>query len=173
MIRRTDGSRAKVVSIRVRSDPGRVPAAVERAMDALELSDCVRGHEVEVELALREALTNAIVHGNRMDPDKWVHVWARCEPGNGASIVVKDEGSGFDPRGVPDPTTGAAVFSEHGRGVFMMKAFMDEVSYEQGGTVVHLRKGPVRRVREVEPLTQPLLVINEAMRSYAEVPQLV
>src|SRR5437016_11892583 len=70
---------------------------VDRLMRLIEGSHCVRGEEACVELALAEALNNAVVHGNRMDRQKLVHVLCRCEWGDGISIVVKDQGQGFDP----------------------------------------------------------------------------
>jgi serine/threonine-protein kinase RsbW len=53
---------------------------------------------------------------------------------------VRDEGLGFDHNAVPDPTGPAVIESTHGRGIYLMKALMDEVRFEQGGTVVYLRK---------------------------------
>ena len=63
-------------------------------MRLVELSGCVRDEEIEVELALREALINAMVHGNRMNPDKWAHVRCRFEPESGVSIVVGRDRAG-------------------------------------------------------------------------------
>jgi serine/threonine-protein kinase RsbW len=93
----------------------------------------------DVEIALREALANAIIHGNHEDPRKHVHVTCRCEPEE-VSIAVKDEGKGFDTNNLPDPTTPENIESVHGRGIHVMKALMDEVRFEQGGVVVHMRK---------------------------------
>jgi anti-sigma regulatory factor (Ser/Thr protein kinase) len=63
----------------------------------------VSGEEPAVELALREALNNAVVHGNRLDAHKLVHVRCRCKVGEGISLTVSDQGQGFDPRTVSDP----------------------------------------------------------------------
>src|ERR1700732_4845593 len=70
---------------------------VDRLMRLIEGSHCVRGEEPSVELALAEALNNAVVHGNRLDRQKLVQVLCRCELGKGISLVVKDQGLGFDP----------------------------------------------------------------------------
>jgi serine/threonine-protein kinase RsbW len=137
------------VRFRFRTDAGRISIAVDRILHLVELAGCVRGEVFEVELALREALINAMVHGNRMNPDKWVHVRCRCEPENGVSIVVEDEGQGFDLIGVSDPATAEGVRSE-GRGIFIMRSYMDEVSFEKGGTEVHLRKRAGRSSRRLE-----------------------
>ena len=93
----------------------------------------------DVEIALREALANAIIHGNHEDRRKHVHVICRCEPDE-VSIAVKDEGHGFDINSVADPTAPENITSVHGRGIHVMKALMDEVHFEEGGLVVHMRK---------------------------------
>src|ERR1700747_3424355 len=76
---------------------------VERLMRLIEGSRCITGQETAVELALREALNNAVVHGNRLDAHKLVHVRCRCKVGKGISITVSDQGQGFDPSAVPNP----------------------------------------------------------------------
>ena len=88
---------------------------------------------------MREALANAIVHGNHEDPRKHVHVTCRCKPDE-VSIAVKDEGQGFDINKIEDPTSPENVGDVYGRGIYLMKAFMDEVRFEQGGAVVRIRK---------------------------------
>ena len=93
-----------------------------------------------MELALREALNNAVLHGNRLDPGKLVHVYCRCELGKGVSVVVKDQGKGFDPNAIPDPLAAENLRAANGRGILLMKSQMDEVSFEREGTEVHMRK---------------------------------
>jgi serine/threonine-protein kinase RsbW len=100
---------------------------------------CVSEGESEVEIALREALANAIIHGNHENSGKHVHVRCRCEPSE-ISIAVKDEGRGFDIDTIPDPTAPENQGSIHGRGIYLMKALMDEVRFEEDGVVVHMRK---------------------------------
>jgi serine/threonine-protein kinase RsbW len=100
---------------------------------------CVPEGVSDVEIALREALANAIIHGNREDPRKHVHVNCQCEPDE-VSIAVKDERKGFDTNNVPDPTAPENIRSVHGRGIHVIRALMDEVRFEEGGTVVHVRK---------------------------------
>ena len=75
---------------------------VQRLMRLIEGSHCVAGEEPATELALEEALTNAVVHGNRMDPEKLVQVLCRYD-GKGIGLVVKDQGQGFDPNTVSNP----------------------------------------------------------------------
>lgn len=102
----------------------------------------VDGREVEIEMALQEALANAVVHGNHKDPDKFVQVVCRCSIYGEISVTIRDEGRGFDSRALPDPTTADNLQSEYGRGIFLMRAFMDEISFSDGGTAVHMRKKP-------------------------------
>jgi serine/threonine-protein kinase RsbW len=104
------------------------------------------GIEVDIEIAVREALTNAVVHGNREDPNKLVFVTSRCSANGEVSITVCDEGQGFDSRAVPDPTAPENVLSSHGRGIYVMQKLMDEVSFEQNGTVLKMRKRPNKKV---------------------------
>ena len=98
-------------------------------------------------MALREALNNAVVHGNRLDAHKLVHVRCRCKVGEGISLIVSDQGQGFDPRTIPDPLTVENLDADHGRGIHLMKLAMDEVSFEQRGTEVHMRKRLARNPR--------------------------
>jgi serine/threonine-protein kinase RsbW len=120
---------------------------VQRLMRLIEGSHCVAGEEPGVELALEEALNNAIVHGNRMDPQKLVQVRCCCDSRKGISLVVKDQGQGFDPNAVPNPLSPENLGADHGRGIWLMRAAMDEVSFEHGGTEVHMRKTPARQPR--------------------------
>jgi serine/threonine-protein kinase RsbW len=129
------------------SEISAISPLVERLMRLVEGSHCVKGEETAVELALREALNNAVVHGNRLDAHKLVHVRCRCKAGRGISITVSDQGQGFDPRAVPDPLSVDNLQAEHGRGIHLMKVAMDEVSFEQRGAEVHMFKGPANDVR--------------------------
>lgn len=98
------------------------------------------GSEQDVEMALREALANAIVHGNQQDPRKSVYVVCRCTRDGEVSITVQDEGQGFDANSVADPTTLENRLFTQGRGIYLMKTLMDEVRFEQRGAVVYMRK---------------------------------
>ena len=98
--------------------------------------------------ATREAVANAIRHGNRQDPERLVRVEYRFDPDE-ATIRVEDEGEGFDPEAVPDPTLPENLFRPSGRGIFYMRRFMDRVEFTRtpgGGSVVvmHRRRGSER-----------------------------
>jgi anti-sigma regulatory factor (Ser/Thr protein kinase) len=133
------------------SEIGFISPMVEQLMRLIEAWQCVVGNEFAVELALREALNNAVVHGNAMDPNKLVELRCRCERGKGVWLIVKDHGKGFDPSAVPDPLDSERLRAEHGRGIHLMKLSMDEVSFRRGGTEVQMRKGPARRSRTGPP----------------------
>jgi serine/threonine-protein kinase RsbW len=120
---------------------------VKRLMRLIEGSHCITGEESSVELALREAVSNAIVHGNRLDAHKLVHVRCRCKVGEGISLTVSDQGQGFDPRAVRDSVTVENLETDRGRGIPFMKLAMDEVSFEQRGTEVHMCKKLARNAR--------------------------
>ena len=103
------------------------------------------GNELDIEMALREALANAIVHGNQEDSRKCVYVECRCTTDGEVSIMVRDEGQGFDADSVADPTTPENRVLTHGRGIYLVKTLMDEVRFEQHGTVVFMRKASKER----------------------------
>jgi serine/threonine-protein kinase RsbW len=90
---------------------------IDRLLRLIAGSRCITGEESAVELALREALNNAVVHGNRLDARKLVHVRCRCKVGEGISLVVSDQGQGFDASSVPDPVAVENLLAEHGRGI--------------------------------------------------------
>jgi serine/threonine-protein kinase RsbW len=96
-----------------------------------------------VSMALREAVSNAIRHGNKLNPDKRVFVSMTVAPPGRLEIAVEDEGEGFDPAALEDPTSPENILRQSGRGVFYMRHFMDEVRFSQsgrGGTRVELFK---------------------------------
>src|SRR5271156_2392937 len=125
-----------------RSLPSKVEAIspfVDRLMRLIRKCGCAAEGESDVEIALRDALANAILHGNHENSGKHVHVRCRCEPSE-ISLAIKDEGPGFDVDRISDPTAAENTKSAHGRGIYLMKALMDEVRFEEGGVVVHMRK---------------------------------
>jgi serine/threonine-protein kinase RsbW len=137
-------------------------------MRLIEWSHCVNGEEPAVELALREALNNAVVHGNGTDAHKLVHVRCRCESGKGVSLIVSDQGQGFDPNALPDPLVAENLETECGRGILLMKQSMDEVSFKGHGTEVHMRKASPRQQRRIpgSPGIDPKAATAHAAATY-------
>jgi serine/threonine-protein kinase RsbW len=140
------------IEARMPSEVKAISPLLDQLMHLIEESRCVTGEELSVELALREALNNAVLHGNRLDPSKLVRVYCRCELGKELSVVIKDQGSGFDSSAVPDPSAVENLLAEHGRGIRLMRSQMDEVSFGCGGREVHMRKrvsaGPRTRLED-------------------------
>src|SRR6267378_1245641 len=144
---RTSGGSLLEVDAWIPSDVKAISPLVDRLMRLIEGSHCIIGEEHAVELALREALSNAVVHGNRLDAHKLVHVRCRCKVGKGISLIVSDQGQGFDAQNVPDSVAAEKLEAEHGRGIRLMKFVMDEVSFQQRGTEVHMCKRLARNER--------------------------
>ncbi|MFZ0738083.1 MAG: ATP-binding protein [Candidatus Acidiferrales bacterium] len=109
-------------------------------MDFVRGIGCAAGKEFEVELALREALSNAVVHGSKNNPEKLIEFCVACDKERGLIIVVRDQGEGFDPAKIASPTVGQNLFQDHGRGIYLINQLMDEVKFERGGTEIHMRK---------------------------------
>jgi len=95
-----------------------------------------------IDMAVREAVTNAVIHGNRLDDQKFVEINVRSSP-ESLEISVRDQGQGFNPAAVPDPTKEENILKTSGRGIFFMRNFMDEVDWlihPEGGTTVRMIK---------------------------------
>jgi serine/threonine-protein kinase RsbW len=97
-------------------------------------------HEVHgIHLALEEALVNAIRHGNRSDINKRVHVTCKLSASR-LWVQIRDEGPGFSPEDVPDPTEPDRLEVPSGRGIMLMRAFMSRVEYNEIGNCVVMEK---------------------------------
>lgn len=88
-------------------------------------------------VATMEAVNNAIQHGNKSDPEKFVEVEMLLE-GKSITVLVTDEGSGFDPKKVPDPTRPENIEEINGRGVFLMSRLADRMEYNSKGNSVKM-----------------------------------
>jgi serine/threonine-protein kinase RsbW len=116
-----------------------IPAFVDGLMSIVQSVGCAAGREREVEVALIEALANAVQHGCKNDPSKMIEVCVGCDESRGLLIVIRDPGPGFDPSSIPSPVVGQNLFSTHGRGIFLINQLVDEVHYEKGGTEIHMK----------------------------------
>jgi serine/threonine-protein kinase RsbW len=97
------------------------------------------GSELNIEIAVREALANAIIHGNKLDSRKHVDITCRCSANGEVRIRIQDEGEGFRARDLSDPTTPENLLCTSGRGIHLMDALIDEVRFLACGSVVQLR----------------------------------
>ena len=123
--------------------PGRYEAispVVDQVLATARTMGCAVGKEFEIEVALREALSNAIRHGCGDDPGKTVQLCVACDEQRGMLIVVRDPGPGFDPDDIPSPVVGQNIYSNHGRGIYLINQLMDEVAFDRGGTEIRMRK---------------------------------
>jgi serine/threonine-protein kinase RsbW len=131
----------------VHSDIQLVDETVNHLVDC-----CLRGgfpgpRLFNFQVGLAEALTNAMLYGNAGDPRKHVRLTLTLEASR-VVVHVEDEGNGFDPDSLPDPTLPENLHRPGGRGVFLIRKLMDEVDYDRGGSLVRLvlyRHLPPRR----------------------------
>jgi serine/threonine-protein kinase RsbW len=128
------------LSVTLSADPNAIDPVVRSIMNVVREMNCAAGRENEIELALSEALANAVVHGAKADPSKIVECDVACDEEKGMLIVVRDPGAGFDPAQIADPCCGENIFSSHGRGIYMINQLMDEVRFQKNGTEIHMIK---------------------------------
>ena len=117
-----------------------INGVVDGVMQIAREMKCADGNEYQIELSLREALANAIVHGCNNDSSKQVECCVACTESSDVVIVVRDPGEGFDPKTVPDPLASENLQSTHGRGIYLINQLMDEVSFERNGAEIRMRK---------------------------------
>ena len=128
------------LDVALQGEASAISPVVQAVMELVSEMKCAQGKEFEIEIALREALANAIRYGCENDPSRTVECSVLCDETRGMLIVVRDPGPGFDPAAIPSPLVGQQVYSEHGRGIYLINRLMDEVRFEKGGTEIHMRK---------------------------------
>jgi len=128
------------VRVTLAADRKSVDPVVEQVMQAVREMKCVNGKEDAIELSLQEALANAVVHGAKEDPSKTIECLVACDEQRGILIIVRDPGPGFDPSAIPSCTRGEHLYSNHGRGIFLINQLMDEVKFHKNGTEIHMVK---------------------------------
>jgi serine/threonine-protein kinase RsbW len=128
------------LQVTVAADKGAVDSVVQRIMESIRAKNVADGKEQAIELALSEALANAVVHGAKSDPSKTVECDVACDQNRSLLIVVRDPGEGFDPAAIPSPVLEENIYSGHGRGVYLITQLMDEVKFLKNGTEIHMIK---------------------------------
>ncbi len=108
----------------------KVEELTERVTRSMKFDDDECG---TIAIAVTEAFNNAVIHGNKRDASKKVQLSMFADPA-AFRVVIKDEGGGFDPDGIPDPLDPENLLKESGRGVFILKSLMDEVLFDFDGT---------------------------------------
>jgi serine/threonine-protein kinase RsbW len=130
------------LNVVIPASPKAIPKVSEGVTHILQEKGWGEMDIMKVELALDEALANAIRHGCKGDPSKQVQCVVTFDGDDGITIVVRDPGPGFDPGAVPNPLEGENVLKGSGRGVFLINQLMDEVEYADSGRQVQMRKRP-------------------------------
>ena len=128
------------LSVTLSADRDAVDPVVRNIMKVVRELNCANGREDDIELALSEALANAVVHGAGLDPSKIVECDVACDEEHGMLIVVRDPGPGFDPEKIADPCCAENIYSHHGRGIYLINQLMDEVQFRKNGTEIHMIK---------------------------------
>jgi serine/threonine-protein kinase RsbW len=122
------------------ADPHHVPAIVDDVTRILTANGWPEQRIMEVELALQEALTNAIRHGSQNDPTRQVQCVLKCHDTSCVMLTVRDSGQGFEAARVANPLAPENVLKPGGRGIFLINNLMDEVAYGDGGREVRMMK---------------------------------
>jgi len=137
----------------VESRPSAIEGVCRQILSELEANNFSRLDTFAVHLVLEEAFLNALNHGNKMDPDKEIKIdylvgLDRVE------ISMTDEGNGFDPESVPDPRCGENLYKTEGRGLLLMRSYMDVVEFnERGNSVRMVRYKEKPRLTETQSQT--------------------
>jgi len=126
-------------SLEIPSVPEETLAVEEAIIEALAQTTLSEPDVFAVRLALDEALANAMKHGNDADPKKKVFIRFRLDDST-ITITVRDEGGGFDRSQVPDPTDDANLELPCGRGLLLMRCYMDSVTFNKAGNEVTMTK---------------------------------
>src|ERR1017187_3791769 len=128
------------LKVTLAADRNAVDPVVQSVMDVVRQVHCDAEKYDAIELALTEALANAVVHGAKADPSKVIECDVACDEQRGMLIVVRDPGSGFDPAQIANPCHGENIYSNHGRGIYLINQLMDDVQFHKNGTEIHMRK---------------------------------
>lgn len=129
-----------LLRVTLSADRKAVDPVVQQVMAVVRRMKGVEGKEDAIELSLQEALANAVIHGAKEDPTKVVECLVSSDQERGILIVVRDPGNGFSPDAIPGCTVGENLYSNHGRGIFLINQLMDKVEFRKNGTEIHMVK---------------------------------
>jgi anti-sigma regulatory factor (Ser/Thr protein kinase) len=122
------------------ADPAAIPTVTDGVTQVLQEKQWPEADVMAVELALQEAVGNAIRHGCAGDRTKQLQCSVTCDEAGEIVITVRDPGNGFDPSAVPDPLAPQNMLKSSGRGIFLINGLMDEVQYADGGRELQMKK---------------------------------
>ena len=128
------------LKVKLAADRNAVAPVVQGIMELVRKMKVAVGKEEAIELALTEALANAVIHGAKADPSKIIECDVGCDESRGMLIVVRDPGEGFDPAAIPSPMHGENIYAEHGRGIYLINQLMDDVKFLKNGTEIRMVK---------------------------------
>ncbi len=128
------------LKVTLAADRDAVDPVVQSVMELVRQIHCEADKHDAIELALTEALANAVVHGAKGDASKIVECDVVANEDQSILIVVRDPGKGFDPGDIPNPLGGESVYSDHGRGIFLINQLMDKVEFLKNGTEIRMIK---------------------------------
>jgi serine/threonine-protein kinase RsbW len=124
-------------SVVVSSTHSAIAEVYQQIVPSLKASSFSQEDIFAVHLALEEAFINAVKHGNKMEPSKAVKIDYSVEADK-IEICMTDEGEGFDPEVIPDPRYGDNLYKPAGRGMLLIRSFMDVVEYSKRGNSVRM-----------------------------------
>lgn len=129
----------KIYSKEIPSNPEHLPEVEEFVMGIAEIIDLSHEKQNNLALSVAEAASNCIIHGNKFDENKTVNIKVTVNDST-IQISLKDQGTGFNPGNVPDPTAPENILKDSGRGIHIMRTFLDDLQYKftDNGTEVIL-----------------------------------
>ncbi len=128
------------LNMQIPADPAEIGEVSDGVMRMLTQKGLIKKDDFSVELALQEALANAVRHGCGNDPTKQVQCIVTVDKAGEVLIVVRDPGPGFDVGAVPDPQKPENLFKPSGRGIFLINQLMDEVRFADEGREIRMKK---------------------------------
>jgi serine/threonine-protein kinase RsbW len=131
---------SELLNLRMPAKAASIVAITNAISELLVRFNVPEEKQLEVGLAVQEALTNAVVHGCNNDPSKEIQCRLQRDLQGRIAIIVTDPGPGFSPERLPDPKQGENVYADHGRGVYLIRQLMDEVHFENGGNEIRMWK---------------------------------
>jgi serine/threonine-protein kinase RsbW len=137
---RPENELSELLNIGFPADPGAIGTVADAVTETLIQLRVPEQKRLEIGLAVQEALVNAVVHGCKNDPSKQVRCRLQSDPLGRIVITVTDPGQGFSPDLLSDPKRQENIYADHGRGVYLIRQLMDEVSFERRGNEISMWK---------------------------------
>jgi len=132
------------INMVIPADPAAIASVTDGVLGVLRNKAWPEDKAIEVELALQEALANAIRHGCKGDRSKRIQCCVTNDESGEVVIMIRDPGTGFDVASVPSPLEGENIFKPSGRGIYLINELMDEVRFADEGREIRMRKRPAR-----------------------------